>query len=484
MQIMKKTMMFLLAALMGTAVLEAQPALRKGLEGKRLDREELAQARYVGRMDQLDAWVMEGKKHTKQVVLTDVNLEPVSALAVEGSSEMDVLAATVDGRHAALLLVQRGSKRTVVVRCELDFDHYALVGYDTVATFDYGRKDECMLWGASSPSGNHSAMVCIIQLNESKQYFTSTLLFDGRMYRQWEKEYGLGSMHEMAVTDDGMIVTLGEERNGEEEHFVFNVMDSGRAATYDAVVKCDPVGEVHLANVVDGRAVAVGVYRPAMGRNAEKMTAGILTLTFDVRTATTAGFTMRPFQNEDMNIFMNTKTRKIQKDQVCDHIVVQGWAPTPYGAVLALGRQVEVERTSETGSVRREGYALGLNMTAVDTTGHVRWVRNVRRSEMSDGGGVPALGFATVGDRVCVVKCEDSKTPLTYDISNETRRIEQGDKGNLVLYSVASDGTVEKLLLERKSKHTVFRALRSGDGKLLFLSSVGKKTRMAELTWQ
>ena len=478
-----RKILLIVATLTLAMTASAQPALMKGMEGKRLSEEELTAMRYVGVQNNMDAWITEGRKHVKQLVLTDVNLEPVSVAPIEGSGNKEVLAASIDGHRTGVMLVERGNRRTTVYRCELDADSRAMVeSYDTVVTFDYGRKDNCMVWAATSPSGLYNALICIVQMKETSQYTTYSALFDGRMHKIWEKEYALGSLHDVFVTDEGTVVTLGEEREAEESHFIFNVMDSVRASSYDAVVKCDPVAELHLTNMVGSRAIAVGTFRPSGGKKVEKLTAGVLTMAFDIDAAALAGISMRPFQNEDMNIFLNQKTKKLQKGQECDHVATLGYVPTPYGAVLALGRVLEVEKSSNGGSVSREGYAMGVHLVAVDTSGRVRWVRNLRRNDVNEDG-KPTLGIACSGHKICVVKSEHSKMPAIYDISDEAKQFKQGDKGCVALYTVDPDGNTARLLLEAKSKLTVFRAYSRLDGTLVYLSVRGGKTRLAELKW-
>ena len=478
-----RKIILMVAALTLAVTAAAQPALTKGMEGKRLSDKELASMRYVGVQNRMDAWIMEGRKHVKQLVLTDMNLETVSVAPIEGSGNKEVLAASIDDNRTGVLLVERGNRRTSILRCELDADSRAMVeSYDTVVVLDYGRKDNCLVWAATSPSGRYNALICIVEMKETSQYTAYSVLLDSRMHRIWEKEYALGSLHDVFVTDEGTVVTLGEERELEESHFIFNVMDSVRASSFDAVVKCDPVAELHLTNVVGSRAIAVGTFRPASGKKTEKLTAGVLTLAFDIDVAALAGISMRPFQNEDMNIFLNQKTKKMQKGQICDHLVTLGCIPTPYGAVLALGRNMEVEKSSNGGSVSREGYAMGVHLAAVDTSGRICWVRNLRRNDVNEDG-LPTLGIACSGHKVCVVKSEHSKMPAIYDISDDAKQFKQGDKGSVALYTVDPDGNTARLLLEAKSKLTVFRAYTRPDGTLVYLGVRGNKTRMAELRW-
>ena len=127
---------------------------------------------------------------------------------------------------------------------------------------------------------------------------------------------------------------------------------------------------------------------------------------------------------------------------------------------------------------------MGISLVAVDTTGHVRWVRNLRRNDIMDDDNMVTLGVAMLDGKVCVAKKEGAKYPAIYDISSDAKKFKAGDKGNLVVYTVDADGTTEKLLLEKKSKHTVFRTLTRPDDTLLIVGSNGKKTRLLELRYQ
>lgn len=474
----------IVAALLTAVTLSAQPTLTKGMEGKRLSVEDLQEARYIGTQNKLDAWIMEGKRHIKQVVLTDLNLEPVSIAPIAGSGDLDVLAASVTPDRTGVLLANRESKkRTIVLRCEVDAESKAIVEpFDTVVAFEYGRKDDCWVWGATSPSGLYNALVCVLQFNETKQYKTYVALFDSRMQPLWHKEYPLGSITDVMVTDAGRIVTFGEEREEEESHLVFNMLDTLNAETLDVSVKCDPVKDLHLRNVVGSNAILMGTYHP-MGKKREHITAGVIGISFNLDSASLVGLQMRPFQNEDMNIFLNKKTKKLQKETTCDHIVILGCVPTPYGAAMALGHDMAIEKNSNSGSVSRSGYGIGVHVAAVDTTGRICWVRNFRRNDVTKNSDLPTLGFACAGDKVCVVKAESAKMPAIYEISNEAKEFTLGDKGNVVVYSVSPDGTTEKLLLEPKSKHVVFQARTRLDDTLLIFSERGSKTRLFELRW-
>lgn len=486
-----KRVLTIMTVLLLTAPAVSQPALMKGTENKHFSPEEMSQARYVGSTAGGEAWIMEGKKHVKEVVVTDINLNVVTTVTLPGtaSEQAEVMAASCDEDGVGVLVAQRGNKRTVLLCYSFGMPN-PTVQMDTLTVFDYGRKDVCMLWSATSPKGERNALVAVVQLTDTKQFYTFTTVMDVLMRPMWSRSSDLGSLHDVVVTDDGRVVTLGEERDmvlrknddRGEWHFIYNVLDSTSAATYDAVVKCNPLEKIHLAAVVGHHAVSVGTYHPSSGRNTDKMTGGVLAMSFDLDAATMTGVTMRPFQNEDMNVFMNEKTKKMQKSQECDHVKVLGVTATHYGAAIALGHDMEVEKTSG-GAVEREGYGMGLSVVAVDTLGQVHWVRNIRRNDVCEGGGLPTVGFATVGEKVCVVKTEHPKMPMVYEISDGAKRFKQGDAGNMMIYMIDEDGATEKLMLEKKTKLTVDRAICQPSNSLLMVSHVGKKSRLSKLTF-
>ena len=107
-------MLMMMAALASAAVALGQPALTKGMEGKRMDADELATARYVGVEKGMDAWMMEGRKHVKQVVLTDLNLEPVVVAPIEGSGDSRKAVVFFEGGIGNKQLMLKFAKLTII----------------------------------------------------------------------------------------------------------------------------------------------------------------------------------------------------------------------------------------------------------------------------------------------------------------------------------------------------------------------------------
>lgn len=482
---MKKLVFSLLLTAMAVANAVAQPAFSRGYENRSFTVDQFEQGCYLGAYNLLDVWVIEGKKNLKQLALLDRHLDPNGAAVLPESAKLEVLAAGMHDNDAAVLLVDRSVKnRTVVLRTHIDLLTMAVDPYDTVVRLDYERKDKCNVWAASSPNGANLGVVAIVEYTEQKQYRTFIAMCNNHGAQLWEKEFALGTMSDVFVTDDGRIVSLGYEESEQVTNFVVNVISDEQASSYSAAVKCDPIKELRLVNVVGSYAVAAGTYQPSDVRNADKLTAGVVGLSFNIESAAVAGITMRPFQNEELNMFLNEKTKKVQKIQAIDRITVQGYAPLSYGAAIAVGRTVRIEITKNghTSIVRQEN---GVSVAAVDTTGHFRWVRNFRRFDTQKNENVPmTIGMVESDGKLCVVRSESNSLPPIYDIAKPAKEFVIGGKSNMAVYTINPDGDTEKLIVERKTKHTLLRPLLRQDGTIVLLTANGKYTRAAEMMFQ
>ena len=485
---MKKIILSLFAVAAAVGVASAQPAFSRGYENRSYTVDQFAHGTCVGDFDEyLTAWVMEGKKQMKQVVLLDRHLESHNAVTLPGSDKMQVLAAgVVDRGRVGVLLTDHSKKNTtMVLACEVNIEGKTVSPYDTVAKYEYDRKDICYVWGDASPDGRRMGFAAIMVQTEKKGYSTYAAMFDNHVQKLWEREFSFGTLQDVMVTDDGQMVTFGFESAGEETNFTFNVLDANQALNFETKVKCDPIKEMHLVNVIGDYAVAAGTYQPADRRNADKLTAGVVGISFRLDEAKVAGFTMRPFQNEDVDIFLNAKTKKIQKDMMCERISTLQYAPVSYGGVVALGRVQRVETTKAGASPVVQTQQVGVHMVAVDTTGHVRWARNFRCFDSQKKGDEPMMmGLLESDGKLCLLRTEHAKEPAVYDIAKPSKMFTIGSKGNMALYTVDPQGEVEKFVLEKKGKYGVLRAVQRQDGKIIVLAANGKYTRAAEMLFQ
>lgn len=475
----------MLLALAATA--QTKATVEHGAESKKTTAQYMATAKQIGTYEGLNCWVGTAKDERLTVTLTDHNLEPMRSMELPEGADMRVLATTIDGNKARLLLAEEGYRNmTLIYTASIDLDSMRpeagtlpLVQIDSVG---YGKKDDCKVWGAASANGGHLGYVLIVEYKDRKQYSARTVVLDRQLKEEWNKEFAMGSMDEIAVADDGTVVTLGYEEEGEMTHFIFNVIGARKADSYDVAVKCDPVRELHLAGVTGRYAMGMGLFRPDGSKPDENLTGGVIGMAFQIDYAELSGFVMRPFQNEDLNILENKKTKKIQREQMMDYVSMNALTLTHFGAVIAAGRNYQRTYSEDNGLTSNEYHRMGLHMVAIDTAANIKWVRNVRRNDVQkNDDGLLRTSLIYRNGKTLLIKSESPKYPSTYDIAKEAKEYKVDSKGNIVMYCIGNDGEVEKLTLLGKSPYKLLTVGEGVDGRLLIMTANGKRTRQTKL---
>ncbi len=489
---MKKRLLLVVASCMvaiGVVAQEARFEVMANMEGKKINDEFVREAKYIGQYESLYCFVGEGRKHSKVLVLADHNMMPLRSMTLpESTVNCDFMTGSIVGNNAGLLFVDNDEQHHVsqIYTATMDLDSMrpadigaALLKVDSVG---YGRKDRFMVWAATSENARYNALVQVLEFTEMRQYSAKVTLFDGRMHKLWSKEYALGSMENLHVTNDGTVVSLGYEPEGVETRFVYNIVNEKRADTYAAIVKCDPIRDLRLAGVIGNHVMAVGLFTPQGARERDNLCGGVVGISFDMDSALVTGFTMRPFMNEDMNILLNKNTKKVQRSQETNLVSLVGSVATDGGVVMAVGRNYAKDVVENNGTVTHHFYRMGLHLVAIDTLGRVSWVRNIRRNdhEIGDDGRLNVCMLYGDG-RTYIVKSEHRKMPGVYEISKEAKEYKMGSKGNLVVYAISDDGEVEKTVVYKKTPHMLVRGVLRADGKMALFTQNGSRSRIVEL---
>ena len=443
----------IIALLLTAAVADAQFVIDKGAESRHIDDDRMVDATYIGELDGQTLWVSQARNGW-QVIGADHQMEPTRTQGLKTNAD-ELLAATHSGDTVMLVLADRSSKRRtdlLVARCTAEGQWTV----DTLQTLAYDKKDRCLLWGAVSPSGNHVAVCSIVEFTEKRQYSAFITMLSANGTIEFRHEYPLGTMEHLAVTDDGRIATLGTEQDRQTLHIIINYADRSHAETNEVTVTCDPPRELKIANILGNHLIALGTVSGNGFRGAEDLCAGTIAFAYDLAEVRMSGFTIRPFHNEDVNIFYNKPTKKVQRDLFCEHATPLALVPLPYGAAIVLGRNFEKISLADNGTEEHSFSRVGLHIVAADTAANILWVRNLRRNDWQKGKpDLLQVGVATLGETLCLVKSESRKMPAAYEIGKEAKQLKMGDKNNIVLYSIAPDGEVHKDILEAKSKHSL-----------------------------
>lgn len=431
---------------------QAQYVIDKGNESKQIDADRIAEATYVGCHNGQTFWI-EQVRHGWQLFGATHNMELTRATAVKTDAG-EMLLASNHGDTVVVLLVDRSQKKQTSVLMARNVPNEEWI-IDTLLLYNHERKDEVLIWAAKSPSGNYIGLCSIVEFHETHQYSAHLTLLNSVGDRQWIREFPLGTMHNLYVTDDGRMATVGTEQDGQTMHIVVNYADEQHAETNEGTVTCEPARELKIVNIIGSRMLALGTISGEGFKGADKLCGGVIALSYDLDSALIAGFSIRPFQNEDMNIFFNKATKKVTREQMSELTTPLAYTALPYGGAIALGRNYEKITLADNGTKEHSFARIGIHIVAADKDGNILWVRNLRRNDFQKRSNeLLRIGMVAMGDNLCLVKSEHRKFPLIYDIAKEAKQLTMGDKNNLVLYTIAPDGEVKKDILEAKSKHS------------------------------
>ena len=466
----------LICLMLATVTAQAQYVIDKGMENKQIDPDRIAEATYIGNYSDLTYWV-EPVRHGWQLLVANHQMDMVRAIALN-TNATELLAANNSADTVVLLIADRSQKKrtSVLVARIAPAEEWKV---DTFTVFNHEKKDEVLLWAAVSPSGNHIGMCSIVKFNETHQYSAFLTLMDGCGYTEWNREFALGTMHDLYVTDDGRMATLGTEQDDETMHIVVNYADLKHAETTEGLVTCEPAREFKIVNVIGSHMLALGTIGGSGFKGADKLCGGVIAMSYNLDSALITGFSIRPFQNEDMNIFFNKATKKVTREQMSELTTPIAYAALPYGGAIALGRNYEKITLADNGTEEHSFLRIGIHIVTADTNGNIRWVRNVRRNDFQKRhNDLLRIGLMAMGDNLCLIKSESRKYPSIYDISKAAKEFTMGDKNNLVLYTFGPDGEAKKDILEAKSKHTFLHLTPGFD----IITMRGNKLRDIKLT--
>ncbi len=437
----------MLLAAIGT---QAFAQLNAGQESKAVSADNLENGLCLGRYDENDVWLNSTRKGWR---ITALNRD----LQVTGTADMEIaserlLAATMSGNAATLLLSAQEKKNTYVLVARLPLEGDATV--DTIAAFNMpGRKDKCLLWGATSNLGNYMAVVAVRQFADSAEYAASALLVAPRGNVVYSREFAMTSLDQVFVTDNGCIATLAAENTNSGVDVMVNYVTANVISSGRYTMACDPMREVRIVNVIGNRLLGIAT-TSARGRRADKAVNGLLTFGYDLDSNKVFNFEAHNFVLEDINTLYNNFIRKKQKTLTAENVSLLGTVPTSYGGAMAITRAFEELKNTNDGVTHHTFMHRGIHIVAVNADGGVAWVTNIRCNDNQENSGDDLhIGITGDGENVYVYKTENRKEPSEYEITRAARVQKAGKRGNLVRYAVGPNGFTEKLILERNSKH-------------------------------
>ena len=153
--------LIIIAMMLAAITSQAQLQLNAGLESKAVSADVLEKGTMVGRYDDNSVW-LTAIRHGWRLMALDRDLQVAQAAEMEINADK-LLAATMNGNSATMILLKQEKKNTYVMVAHLSLEGESSV--DTLASYNMpGRKDQCLVWGATSQLGNYMAVVQRTQL--------------------------------------------------------------------------------------------------------------------------------------------------------------------------------------------------------------------------------------------------------------------------------------------------------------------------------
>lgn len=442
--------LIIIAMMLAAFTSQAQLQLNAGLESKAVSADVLEKGTMVGRYDDNSVW-LTAIRHGWRLMALDRDLQVVQAAEMEINADK-LLAATMNGNTATMILLTQEKKNTRVMVAHLSLEGESSV--DTLADYNMpGRKDQCLVWGATSQLGNYMAVVTVRLYADSAEYIPTAYLVAPRGNVVYKHEFAMTSIDQIFVTDNGRIVTLATDNTEAGVEIMVNYVTANITDTSRNSIPCDPLRDIKIVNVVGNRMVAIAT-TSGRGRKGDNACNGMMAMSFDLDSAKVHKCTSQRFTTEDINVLYNRYLRKGVKSMVAENVSILGCVPTSYGGAMAITRSFEEQTTTNDGIYHHLFQHMGIHVVGANTEGELAWVSNIRCHDMQENNGNKLyLGINGDGKNVYIYKTENPKDSYTYDINRAAKVQKTGKKGNLVRYAILPNGFVEKAVLERKTKH-------------------------------
>lgn len=443
--------LIIIAMMLAAITSQAQLQLNAGLESKAVSADVLEKGTMLGSFENNSMWITP-IRHGWRLMALDRDLQIVQAAEMEINADK-LLAATMNGNNATMVLQQQEKKNTYVLVAHLSLDGESSI--DTLASYNMpGRKDKCLIWGATSQLGNYMGVVTVQLFVDSAEYIPTAYLIAPRGNVVYKHAFAMTSIDQIFVTDNGRIVTLATDNTEAGVEVMVNYVTSNLTDTSRNNIPCDPLRDIKIVNVVGNRMVAIAT-TSTRGRKADNTCNGVMAFSFDLDSAKIHKCTSQKFTVEDINVLYNRYLRKNVKHMVAENVSILATVPTSYGGAIAITRSFEEQKTTNDGIYHHLFQHMGIHVVAANTEGELAWVSNIRCHDLQENNGDKLyIGIIGDGKNVYVYKTESPKDSYTYDINRASKVQKAGKKGNLVRYAILPNGFVEKAVLERKTKHS------------------------------
>lgn len=423
----------------------------------------------------------------------DWNDEMVAEIPDTKKNEIEEIFLNGDRLH--LLLSSEDDDILKLRHIELNGTTLDILSDSILTSKEFHSKESGWLCTASSPDGT---MHCVVQVTNRKgdSPQAHAILFDDEMKPIWDQKLECGYIQQVIVTDRGEVVTatIGYTPDNKDVSVIrFNVADANGAKTMELLEK-PTLLNIALLNYADGKIVATslegsGAYRFSTQNYdyvvGEDDFSGVYALCFDANTGRLVNSSTHTFTPDDMRVFENEDSTTRVGSEI-NYISLVDKCTTPQGGAALYQRTWKsVTINNRTGATNATSvFRLGMLLFQVDMNGTITSTTPIRQNNQNTDG--PKIGseIFPYNGKVYLMTNEsihetDEYTPKVP--AKGSRSIIKANTG-LSIYTITTDGQVEKQTLEKERDAILLTPVFAGsNGKFHFISG-GNHKRLSTIT--
>ncbi len=423
-----------------------------------------------------------------KVRMCDIDWNEEKAIEIPDTKKNVIEKTFLNGDKLHLLLSYEDDDILKLRHIELNSTTLDTVSDSILTSKEFHSDESGWLCTASSPNGQ---LHCVVQVTNRKDNSPQAhaILFDNKMEPVWSQNLECGYIQQVIVTDRGEVVTatIGYTSENEDVSVLrFNIADANGTKTVQLLDK-PTLLNIALLNYSDGKIVATSLEGSGARRFSindydyvigEDDFSGVYAFCFDANTGRLVNSSTHTFTPDDIRVFENEDSSS-RVGSVTKHISLVDKCTTPQGGAALYQRTWKLVTVSNrTGTNVTSVFRQGMLLFQVDMNGTITSTTPIRQNNQNTDG--PKIGseIFPYNGKIYLITNESSHETDEYTPKVPAKGSKNIIKANtgLSIYSITTDGQVEKQMLEKERDAILLSPVFKGsDSKFHFLSGGNRK---------
>lgn len=411
------------------------------------------------------------KKECK-VVAFDNDMNISGTLDIPKTKDHENLAATLYNGKVYILTRRSDRSEVVYERFVVDPTTMQLSEEPTVLyRYTSQRKDDNYYWANQSPDGMLTGLIHITTNRKNDKFEAVEFLLDEEMKVEWQQEYPIYSLSHLIVTNDGELVTIGNDgaKTGTRSNIYISILDADNAIDMSETLNVT-VTNNRLISYSDGKVLATGF--GVNTRNTDDIQYFGIAADNKLQQINVS---YKSLTDNEKNVFVNRNYGSKPKTPATEAMIMRHYEPTEFGGVCTIHIRWNETICNQNGC-RLTAYQEGVLIYGIDKDGEIIWHHPIRSSSKEKNSELTISSSLCVdGNNVYFFQSESPKWPQTYNMDKKLKTfvLNNGSK-NIGVYRINSDGKITKNVLTLAKKNVLSCSLQRNGEKYTGFLSTGK----------